>query len=151
MFNSWPCRVLYLEITRVCHARILKGKSTWSRRVVLSACTPHTSFSLFFYISPSSIHPSHVKQNAMADLPTLLLASLAPDTRKQAEQALSSLADQPGFVEAVLRLVLDQNGDKGARLAGSVYLKNVVKRKWDDVRWYLLCFRSHTFDMITRV
>ncbi|KDQ49269.1 hypothetical protein JAAARDRAFT_201016 [Jaapia argillacea MUCL 33604] len=68
----------------------------------------------------------------MADLPTLLLASLNPATRKQAEQSLQSLSIQPGSLSSLLQLVLNPNQDRAVRLAASVYLKNLVKNRWDD-------------------
>ena len=71
---------------------------------------------------------------AMAELPSLLLASLRPDSRKQAEQSLQSLSLQPGFLTHLLSLVLQSAQDRAVRLAGSVYLKNLVKSRWDDVR-----------------
>lgn len=73
----------------------------------------------------------------MADLPSLLLASLSPGTRRQAEQNLQTLSLQPGFLPQLLRLVLDASQDRSVRLAGSVYLKNTVKSRWEDV-----CLRS---------
>lgn len=75
----------------------------------------------------------------MADLSTLLLASLKPETRKQAEQNLSSLSTQPGFLTHLLRLVLEQSQDRAVRLSGSIYLKNITKLRWEEVRvcsWY---------------
>ncbi|TFK45700.1 importin alpha re-exporter [Heliocybe sulcata] len=68
----------------------------------------------------------------MSDLPTLLLSSLNPATRKEAEQNLQSLSAQPGFLPAILKLVLTPAHDRAARLAASVYLKNVIKNRWDD-------------------
>ncbi|TFK31640.1 importin alpha re-exporter [Crucibulum laeve] len=68
----------------------------------------------------------------MADLPTLLLASLNPDTRKQAEQNLNAVSTQPGFLSHLLRLVLDPAQDRAVRLSGSVYLKNITKLRWDE-------------------
>ncbi|CAL1709388.1 unnamed protein product [Somion occarium] len=68
----------------------------------------------------------------MADLPSLLLASLSPGTRRQAEQNLQTLSLQPGFLPQLLRLVLDASQDRSVRLAGSVYLKNTVKSRWED-------------------
>ncbi|EJF64481.1 importin alpha re-exporter, partial [Dichomitus squalens LYAD-421 SS1] len=68
----------------------------------------------------------------MAELPSLLLASLQPDSRKQAEQSLQSLSVQPGFLPHLLTLVLQSTQDRAVRLAGSVYLKNVVKSRWED-------------------
>ncbi|EKM56806.1 uncharacterized protein PHACADRAFT_141741 [Phanerochaete carnosa HHB-10118-sp] len=68
----------------------------------------------------------------MSDLPQLLLASLNPVTRKQAEQSLHALSQQPGFLPHLLRLVLDTSQDRSVRLAASVFFKNVVKNRWDD-------------------
>ncbi|KAG7096402.1 hypothetical protein E1B28_003845 [Marasmius oreades] len=68
----------------------------------------------------------------MADLPNLLLASLNPTTRKQAEQNLNALSEQPGFLPHLLQLVLDQSADRAVRLSASVYLKNLVKLRWEE-------------------
>ncbi|KAK7018654.1 importin-alpha export receptor [Paramarasmius palmivorus] len=68
----------------------------------------------------------------MADLPTLLLASLNPGTRKQAEQNLNALSEQPGFLSHLLTLVLNQSQDRAVRLSASVYLKNLVKLRWEE-------------------
>ncbi|PPR06747.1 hypothetical protein CVT24_013054 [Panaeolus cyanescens] len=68
----------------------------------------------------------------MADLPALLLASLNPVTRKQAEQNLSSLSNQPGFLTHLLQLILQSSQDRSVRLAGSVYLKNITKTRWEE-------------------
>ena len=70
----------------------------------------------------------------MSDLPSLLLASLNPSSRKQAEQNLHALSAQPGFLPVLLTLVLEASQDRSVRLAGSVFFKNVVKNKWEDVR-----------------
>lgn len=70
----------------------------------------------------------------MAELPSLLLASLNPSTRKQAEQNLQSLSLQPGFLTHLLTLVLQSSQDRAVRLAASVYLKNLIKSRWEDVR-----------------
>lgn len=67
------------------------------------------------------------------DLPTLLLASLQPTSRKQAESSLNALSLQPGFIIALLRLVLESTQDRAVRLAGGVYLKNLVKLRWEEV------------------
>ncbi|KAF5378153.1 hypothetical protein D9615_007619 [Tricholomella constricta] len=68
----------------------------------------------------------------MADLPALLLASLNPDTRKQAEQSLNAVSVQQGFLSHLLRLVLQPSQDRAVRLAGGVYLKNVTKLRWEE-------------------
>ncbi|THH15070.1 hypothetical protein EW146_g5342 [Bondarzewia mesenterica] len=66
----------------------------------------------------------------MSDIPALLLASLSPQTRKQSEQSLQRYSLQPAFVNHLLQLVLNGAQDRAVRLAGSVYLKNVVKMRW---------------------
>ncbi|KAI0055486.1 Cse1-domain-containing protein [Artomyces pyxidatus] len=68
----------------------------------------------------------------MADIPSLLLASLSPQTRKQAEISLQAFSRQPAFLTNLLQLVLNPTQDRAVRLAGSVYLKNVVKLGWMD-------------------
>ncbi|KZV93299.1 importin alpha re-exporter [Exidia glandulosa HHB12029] len=68
----------------------------------------------------------------MADLSSLLLASLHPSTRKQAEQQLETLSLQPGFPAHILQLVLNPGADRGARLAASVYFKNIIRKRWSD-------------------
>ncbi|KAI0262819.1 Cse1-domain-containing protein [Gloeopeniophorella convolvens] len=68
----------------------------------------------------------------MSDIPKLLLDSLNPQTRKQAEQALVSYSRQPAFVVHLLQLVLNATQDRAVRLAASVYLKNTVKLGWMD-------------------
>lgn len=70
----------------------------------------------------------------MADLPALLLASLNPNTRKQAEHNLNALSVQPGFLSHLLRLVLESSQDRAVRLSGGVYLKNITKLRWEEVR-----------------
>jgi hypothetical protein len=69
----------------------------------------------------------------MAELPVLLVASLKPETRKQAEQNLNSISQQPGFLAALLQLVLNGSQEGPARLAASIYLKNIAKTRWDEV------------------
>lgn len=69
----------------------------------------------------------------MAELPVLLVASLKPETRKQAEQNLNSISLQPGFLAALLQLVLNGSQERPARLAASIYLKNIAKTRWDEV------------------
>lgn len=74
----------------------------------------------------------------MSDLPSLLLASLSPETRKQAEQSLGEFSVQPSFLPHLLGLVLDGAQNKGVRLAGSVFFKNVIKKRWSEVRVFVL-------------
>ncbi|KAF9472710.1 importin alpha re-exporter [Pholiota conissans] len=68
----------------------------------------------------------------MADLPNLLLASLNPETRRQAEQSLAALRTQSGFLTHLLRLILDPSQDRAVRLSGSIYLKNITKLRWEE-------------------
>jgi exportin-2 (importin alpha re-exporter) len=67
------------------------------------------------------------------DLPALLLASLNPDTRKQAEQNLTVLSSHQGFLIHLLNLILESSQDRAVRLSGSVYLKNITKLRWEEV------------------
>jgi len=69
----------------------------------------------------------------MSDLPALLIGSLDPASRKQAEQNLNAYSVQPGFLPALLQLVLSPSQDRSARLAGGIYLKNLAKMRWEDV------------------
>ena len=71
--------------------------------------------------------------SSMADLPALLLASLNPDTRKQAEQNLTALSSHQGFLIHLLNLILEPSQDRAVRLSASVYLKNTTKLRWEEV------------------
>jgi len=75
---------------------------------------------------------TRLSKTAMADLPALLLASLNPESRKQAEQNLNALGLQHGFLSHLLRLVLDPAQDHAVRLSGSIYLKNITKHRWEE-------------------
>lgn len=77
----------------------------------------------------------------MADLPSLLLASLNPDTRKQAEKNLTVLSSHQGFLTHLLNLILEPSQDRAIRLAGSVYLKNITKLRWEEVS-LMFCYSS---------
>ncbi|KAL4072157.1 CAS/CSE protein [Scleroderma yunnanense] len=68
----------------------------------------------------------------MADVASLLHASLQPATRKQAEQQLHQLTPQDGFLSHLLQLILNKNIDPSVRLAGGIYLKNVAKLRWEE-------------------
>ena len=71
----------------------------------------------------------------MADISELLLASLNPETRKPAEQNLTALSVQPGFLTHLLGLILEGSKNRAVRLAGAVYLKNLAKMRWEEVRF----------------
>ena len=88
---------------------------------------------------------------AMSDIPKLLLDSLNPSTRKQAEQSLTTYSRQPAFVIHLLQLVLDASNDSAVRLAASVYLKNTVRLGWledvcDLTQPRLLIYRSYSLE-----
>ncbi|KAH7882920.1 CAS/CSE protein [Phlebopus sp. FC_14] len=68
----------------------------------------------------------------MPDVASLLRASLDPASRKQAEQQLSQLTPQEGFLTHLLRLILDTTQDRSIRLAGGIYLKNAAKLRWEE-------------------
>ncbi|KAJ7504560.1 CAS/CSE protein [Mycena galericulata] len=68
----------------------------------------------------------------MSALDASLLASLDPATRKAAELNLDALSVQPGFLPHLLRLILDATKERPVRLAGSVYLKNAAKLRWEE-------------------
>lgn len=70
----------------------------------------------------------------MSDVASLLSASLQPTSRKQAEQQLNHLTAQPGFLPHLLALILDGAPDRAVRLAGGIYLKNIAKLRWEEVR-----------------
>jgi hypothetical protein len=69
----------------------------------------------------------------MADLSALFLASLNPQTRKEAENTLEQLSLQSNFTLSLLNLTLNGSGDRAVRLASGVYLKNTVRKRWDPV------------------
>lgn len=69
----------------------------------------------------------------MSDLPALLFASLDPNTRKEAENKLTAYSLQNGFLPHLLTLVLDSSQNNAVRLAGSVFFKNVIKKRWSEV------------------
>jgi exportin-2 (importin alpha re-exporter) len=81
---------------------------------------------------------SHELVFDMSELPVLLKASLSPDTRKQAESNLTLLSGHPGFLSHLLRLILDNVEERAVRLSGGVFLKNIVKTRWEEV--CLICY-----------
>ncbi|KZT24288.1 hypothetical protein NEOLEDRAFT_1179287 [Neolentinus lepideus HHB14362 ss-1] len=69
----------------------------------------------------------------MLDLTALFISSLDPTSRKIANQTLHSLSQQPGFLPHLFILIINPAQDRpAARLAAAVYLKNIVKNRWDD-------------------
>lgn len=103
----------------------------------LLVCTLSLSPLQFFHrpLQSPFIDPESVDRATMSDLPQLLLASLNPSTRKQAEQRLNELSVQSGFLTHTLGLILDTAQEKAVRLSASVYLKNMAKMRWEEVSW----------------
>lgn len=58
--------------------------------------------------------------------------SLNPTTAKTAESALKVMETQEGFPVTLLHVIANNNTPNSIRLAGALYFKNLVKRKWID-------------------
>ena len=74
----------------------------------------------------------------MAELSTLLLASLNPGSRKAAEHSLLEFSNSPNSLSTLLTIILDPSGDPGARLAAGTLFKNTIKRRWFEVSALIL-------------
>ncbi|EGW35169.1 uncharacterized protein SPAPADRAFT_48204 [Spathaspora passalidarum NRRL Y-27907] len=70
--------------------------------------------------------------NSLESIPTYLEQSLSPQYAKQAEKLLRSIENQPGFAINLLHVIASTNLPQAVRLAGAVFLKNLVRRKWID-------------------
>ena len=71
----------------------------------------------------------------MSDLETisnLLAQSVVASTAKVAEQNLKSLENQESFPLTLLHIVASTNLPISTRLAGALFFKNFIKRKWVD-------------------
>ncbi|CCD26889.1 importin-alpha export receptor NDAI_0I03210 [Naumovozyma dairenensis CBS 421] len=71
----------------------------------------------------------------MSDLETIsnyLSQSVIAGTAKSAERSLRSLENQNGFGLTLLHVVASTNIPISTRLAGALFFKNFVKRKWID-------------------
>lgn len=62
----------------------------------------------------------------------VLERSLNPTSAKDAEQTLKAMEIQVGFPISLLHVVANNNVGLSTRLAGALYFKNLVKRKWID-------------------
>ncbi|KAG0677522.1 importin-alpha export receptor [Pichia californica] len=62
----------------------------------------------------------------------VLEQSLNPSTAKNAEGILKGFESQVGFPITLLHVVANSNTPISVRLAGALYFKNLVKRKWID-------------------
>lgn len=69
-------------------------------------------------------------ENTLEGIPVYLKQSLDPRNAKQAEAQLRSIESQPHFIVNLLHVVASTNLDASVRLAGALFLKNFVKRKW---------------------
>ncbi|KZP16361.1 hypothetical protein FIBSPDRAFT_958084 [Athelia psychrophila] len=69
-----------------------------------------------------------------SDLPSLLLASLHPASRKQVKQSLAALSATPGFIGALLQLVLGQGTqDCSVHFRGRVSQSRFLSRtRWSE-------------------
>ncbi|KAH3687870.1 hypothetical protein WICPIJ_001163 [Wickerhamomyces pijperi] len=62
----------------------------------------------------------------------LLELSLNPASARHAETQLKAEEDKPGFALTLLHVIASTNLTNSIRLAGALFLKNYVKRKWVD-------------------
>ncbi|GMF02811.1 unnamed protein product [[Candida] boidinii] len=69
---------------------------------------------------------------SIENIAAVLQQSLLPQTAKQSEVELKSIESQEGFPLTLLHLVASQNLDISIRLAGALFFKNLIKRKWID-------------------
>jgi exportin-2 (importin alpha re-exporter) len=60
----------------------------------------------------------------------VLERSLDPSAAKEAESMLKGMETQPGFPITLLHVVANDGVSSSSRLAGALYFKNLVKRKW---------------------
>ncbi|KAJ1606221.1 hypothetical protein OJ252_3241 [Cryptosporidium canis] len=69
----------------------------------------------------------------MEEIVTLLglSTSINPADVKMAESSLSMKEGMPGFVETLLMIVTKADVELHIRQVGCIYIKNLVKRKWD--------------------
>lgn len=71
----------------------------------------------------------------MSDLETVskyLAESVVASTSKIAEKNLKQLENEDGFGLTLLHIVASSNLPIATRLAGAVFFKNFIKRKWID-------------------
>lgn len=69
-------------------------------------------------------------QNTLESIPTILDQSIHPQFAKQAEAQLKSLEPNQGFSVNLLHIVALTNLSIQTRLAGALFFKNLIKRKW---------------------
>lgn len=69
-------------------------------------------------------------ENSLEAIPKYLDQSLLPQHAKEAEAQLKSIENQPGFSVNLLHIIASTNLAPSIRLAGVLFFKNLVKRKW---------------------
>lgn len=80
------------------------------------------------------------QQNSLETIPTILEQSLHPQFSNQADKTLKSIENEPGFSINLLHVIASTNLQQSVRLAGALYFKNLIKRKWlsaDGVNYLL--------------
>lgn len=87
--------------------------------------------------SHSPLYRNIAKINTMAEntleaIPVYLDQSLLPQHAKQAEQYLRSIESSPGFAINLLHVIDSSNLASSTRLAGALFFKNLIKRKWTN-------------------
>lgn len=85
--------------------------------------------------STTHFHPPRrnllkMAENSLESIPSYLKESLDPRNAKHAEAQLRSIEVQPHFAINLLHVVASSNLDPSVRLAGALFLKNLIKRKW---------------------
>lgn len=70
--------------------------------------------------------------NSLQSIAKYLEQSLNPQSSKQAEAFLKTIETHPEFAINLLHVVASPNINSSVRLAGALYFKNLVKRKWTN-------------------
>ncbi|KAI5964902.1 CSE1 [Candida pseudojiufengensis] len=68
--------------------------------------------------------------NSLEVIPKILEQSLTPQFSNQAEKELRSIENESGFSINLLHIIASTNLSLSIRLAGALYFKNLIKRKW---------------------
>ncbi|KAI0244255.1 importin-alpha export receptor [Massospora cicadina] len=71
-----------------------------------------------------------ISDESIASLGKLLLQATDPATVKEAESTLARIEIQLNFLPLLLRLIETRGVDPAVQLAGAIYLKNSVLRRW---------------------
>ncbi|EMG45589.1 CSE1 Importin alpha re-exporter [Candida maltosa Xu316] len=81
-----------------------------------------------------------MSQNTLESIPKILEQSLHPQYSNQADKTLKSIENEPGFSINLLHVIASTSLQQSIRLAGALYFKNLIKRKWlnSDGTSYLL-------------